>query len=121
MPKVVRSQPWEISFREEVSSLAKGWNVKERRGRVFLRVRADEKETSIYIPFAWSKDQKRAAINRIQNIYYLVKNDGHDLKNAAKIAAGEAPKLINQIDWAGHIKDIKESLSALEGGRVLDI
>ena len=108
MPKVVRSQPWEISFREEVSSLAKGWNVKERRGKVFLRVRADEKETSIYIPFAWSKDQKRAATNRIQNIYYLVKNDGHDLKSAAKIAAGEAPKLINQIDWAKNIEEFKE-------------
>ena len=108
MPKVVRSQPWEISFREEVSSLAKGWNVKERRGKVFLRVRTDEKETSIYIPFAWSKDQKRAAYNRIQNIYYLVKNDGHDLKSAAKIAAGEAPKLINQIDWAKNIEAFKE-------------
>ena len=108
MPKVVRSQPWEISFREEVSSLAKGWNVKERRGKVFLRVRTDEKETSIYIPFAWSKDQKRAATNRIQNIYYLVKNDGHDLKSAAKIAAGEAPKLINQIDWAKNIEEFKE-------------
>ena len=108
MPKVVRSQPWEISFREEVSSLAKGWNVKERRGKVFLRVRTDEKETSIYIPFAWSKDQKRAATNRIQNIYFLVKNDGHDLKSAAKIAAGEAPKLINQIDWAGYIEAFKE-------------
>ena len=50
MPKVVRSQPWEISFREEVSSLAKGWNVKERRGKVFLRVRSAEKETSLYLP-----------------------------------------------------------------------
>ena len=87
--------------------MAKGWNVKERRGRVFLRVRTDEKETSIYIPFAWSKDQKRAATNRIQNIYYLVKNDGHDLKSAAKIASGEAPKLLTEHDWKGAIDDFR--------------
>ena len=79
MPKVVRANPWEISFREEVSSLAKGWNVKERRGKVFLRVRTAEKETSLYLPFNWSKDQKRDALNRIQNIYFLVKQEGRDL------------------------------------------
>ena len=64
MPKVVRANPWEISFREEVSSLAKGWKVKERRGKVFLRVRTAEKETSLYLPFDWSKAQKRDALNR---------------------------------------------------------
>tara|TARA_B100000575_G_C22632442_1_gene390847 strand:- start:254 stop:463 length:210 start_codon:yes stop_codon:yes gene_type:complete len=34
MPKVVRTQDWEKVFRDEVSDLAKGWNVREKRGNM---------------------------------------------------------------------------------------
>ena len=104
MPKVIKKQAWEITFREEVSNLCKGWNVKERRGKVFLRVRTDGKEISLYLPFEWQKDQKTKALNRIQNIYYQVKENGRSISDAAKVCAGEAPKLVIEHDWQGALE-----------------
>tara|TARA_Y100001968_G_scaffold63077_1_gene53804 strand:+ start:300 stop:1523 length:1224 start_codon:yes stop_codon:yes gene_type:complete len=101
MPKVVRAQDWEKVFREEVSDLSKGWNVREKRGKVFLRIRTEETTATAYLPFKWQKDQKTAALNRIQNIYFLVKEEGRDLKTANQIAAGDAPKLQIEHDWEG--------------------
>ena len=101
MPKVVRTQDWEKVFRDEVSDLAKGWNVREKRGKVFLRIRTEETTATAYLPFKWQKDQKTAALNRIQNIYFLVKQEGRDLKTAVQIAAGDAPKLVIEHDWQG--------------------
>ena len=101
MPKVVRTQDWEKVFRDEVSDLSKGWNVREKRGKVFLRIRTEETTATAYLPFEWQKDQKTAALNRIQNIYFQVKKEGRDLKAAAQIAAGDAPKLQIEHDWQG--------------------
>jgi len=109
MPKINNQEYWAISLRKSVSKLSKGWTVEEARGsvRLVLRVPNTPKQ-SVVLPFAWNEDSAGDAYTRIRNIYSLIKKDGHDLKSAAKIASGEAPKLINQIDWAGYIEAFKE-------------
>ena len=102
MPKLTREQPWEVSFRKQVKALATGWSVKERHNHVRLRVRVkDQPEVSESLPYKWTEDAAGDAYTRIRNIYSLVKTEGRDLKTAAQIAAGEAPKLIIEHDWQG--------------------
>ena len=108
MPKLTREQPWEVSFRKQVKALAKGWSVKERHNHVRLRVRVkDQPEVSESLPYKWTEDTAGDAYTRIRNIYSLVKKNGHDLKSAAKIASGEAPKLQTEHDWKGAIEAFK--------------
>ncbi len=87
MPKVVRTQDWENVFRDEVSDLAKGWNVKEKRGKVFLRIRTDELTTTAYLPFAWQKDQKsmgHSLESHHRNYPYSSKGTTRDAFKAAR-------------------------------------
>ena len=109
MPKVVREAAWEAALREDVSALARGWNLKERKGRMFLRVRqGDQPEVSVTLPYPWAASCKGDAYTRVRNIYKLVQEHGYTLKQAAEVAAGKAPKLIEQHDWAGAVKRFEE-------------
>tara|TARA_E500000331_G_scaffold337594_1_gene365865 strand:+ start:624 stop:1844 length:1221 start_codon:yes stop_codon:yes gene_type:complete len=108
LPKVIQKAAWEKSFREEVSGLCRGWNVKQKNGKVFLRVRTQEKESSVYLPFQWQKAQKTAAMNRVQAIYREVKTNKRDLQAAAKVAAGEAPQSISECNWVGALEKFKK-------------
>ncbi len=108
MPKVVRRANWEESLRKDVNSLARGWNVKERHGRVFLRVRHPEQpEQSVTLPFEWSPSCKGDAYTRIRNIYSLV-HQGYNLRQAAEVATGKAPKLVEQHDWHGAVERFQQ-------------
>jgi hypothetical protein len=51
---------------------------------------------SVAIPFDWNPSATGDAITRIRNIYALVQEHGYTLKQAAEVAAGKAPKLIEQ-------------------------
>ena len=104
MPKVKHDSLWEINFREEVTSLSKGWNVREKRGKVFLRTRIDGNAATVYLPFPWAKEKKSDAFQRIRNIYNLTL-EGHDLLSAAKIADGKAPKI--ERNWSQHLENFK--------------
>ena len=42
MPKVIREANWEEGLRDDVNALGKGWNIKERKGRMFLRIRMED-------------------------------------------------------------------------------
>jgi hypothetical protein len=62
-----------------------------------LEVKApDGRMTSVALPFDWVKGQTGDAIARVRSIYRLV-GEGHTLKAAALLAAGEAPAA--PINW----------------------
>jgi integrase len=63
---------------------------------------------SVAIPFDWNPSATGDAITRIRNIYALVQEHGYSLKQAAEVAAGKAPNLIEQQDWAGAVERFKE-------------
>jgi len=63
---------------------------------------------SVAIPFDWNPSATGDAITRIRNIYALVQEHGYTLKQAAEVAAGKAPKLIEQHDWSGAVERFKE-------------
>ena len=68
VPKVIKKQFWEINFREELSYLFIGFNVKDRRDKVLFKLRIYLNVISINLPFELQSDQKIKTLNRIQNI-----------------------------------------------------
>ena len=91
-------QAWVKGFRVSIrTSTAEGWWVREHRDRMRLEVKtADGRMTSVALPFDWAKGQTGDAVARVRSIYRLV-GEGHTLKAAATLAAGEAPAA--PIDW----------------------
>jgi integrase len=88
--------------------LATGWSVKERKGKVFLRVRQlDQPEAAVTLPYEWIASSKGNAYTRVRNIYKLVQ-EGYTLKQAALVADGKAPKLTEQQDWSGAVERFKQ-------------
>ena len=98
-----RAASWHESLQADVRALAVGWSVKERKGKVFLRVRQDDQpELSVTLPFEWIASSKGDAYTRVRNVYALVQ-EGYSLKQAAMVADGKAPKLTEQLDWLGAV------------------
>jgi integrase len=62
----------------------------------------------ITLAFQWTEAEAARAYVRILNIYKLVTVEGYSLKQAAEIAAGKAPKLIEQLDWTGALERFKD-------------
>jgi integrase len=99
---------WRIGLQGDVKSLAVGWSVKERNGKVFLRVRQiGQPEASVTLPFSWGSSIKGDVYIRVRNIYKLVQ-EGYSLKQAALVADGKAPKLTEQQDWTGALERFKQ-------------
>lgn len=92
-------QPWVKGFRSAVrASTRGGWWVREHRGRMRLETQGpDGRMQSVALPFDWSKSQTGDAIARVRSIYRLV-GEGHSLRTAAMVAAGESPQ--ETVDWA---------------------
>jgi len=108
VPKVVREQPWETALREQVKALGSGWSAKEDRGRVRVKIRsAGKPEQSVTLQAPWVASTSGDAYVRIRNIYSLVQQ-GYTLKQAAEVAAGKAPKLVEHQDWTGAVDRFKE-------------
>jgi len=111
MPAVLRLEDWEKTLRGQVKGLAAGWSVKEDRGRVRIKIRfPDSAEQSVTLQKTWPKDFDSAGdvYVRIRNIYKLVASGDYSLKQAALVAEGKAPKLIEQQDWPGAVKRFKD-------------
>ncbi len=105
MPKAAS---WHESLQADVRALAVGWSVKERKGKVFLRVRQGEQpEVSVSLPFEWIPSSKGDAYTRVRNIYALTQQ-GHSLKQAALVADGKAPRLTEQQDWHGAVERFQQ-------------
>jgi len=108
VPEVVHSDAWAASLRQQTRGLARGWTVEEARGKVRLKVRPDGKPSqSLTLPFPWSAVAAGDAYVRIRNLYALVQ-EGYSLKQAAEVAAGKTPKLIDQLDWSGAVERFKD-------------
>ena len=105
---MARGAAWHESLQGDVRALAAGWSVKERKGKVFLRVRqGDQPEVSVTLPYEWIASSKGNAYTRVRNIYKLVQ-EGYTLKQAALVAEGKAPKLTEQQDWPGAQERFKQ-------------
>ena len=65
----------------------------------------NQKDQQIILPFAWAENLRKAATTRISNIYNLTL-EGHNLKTAALIAEGKAPKI--ERDWTACLENFKQ-------------
>ena len=100
MPRFTKLQSWEISFRNQVKRIASGWSVKERHGKVRVRIRENGKpEQSESLNFRWAEEDTGNAYARIRNIYALMMDGEYTLKQAAKLAESDAPKLVEKLNW----------------------
>jgi hypothetical protein len=108
LPVLKRTQKWEETLKEDVRSLGRGWSIQEHKGKMRLKWRyvPNQKDQSILLPFLWESSQRKAATTRIGNIYNLTLQ-GHDLKTAAKIADGKAPKI--QTHWSQYLENFKRN------------
>lgn len=110
MPRLRQRESWENEFFDDVSDLAenlglKGLSVKPQRGKIRLRYRPKgEKEQGETLEFDWSKREKADAYTRIRNIASLM-SQGHQINNAALIAAGRAPN--KKLDWGESLEKFK--------------
>ena len=108
MPGATSAAGWEVAAREQVRALAKGWTVVSMRGQIQLKLREPGTTSqTVVLSFVWSKSSWGDAYVRIRNIYALVQ-EGYTLKQAAEVAAGKAPKLIEQHDWHGALERFKQ-------------
>ena len=108
MPGATSAAGWEVAAREQVRALAKGWTVVSMRGQIQLKLREPGTTSqTVVLSFVWSKSSWGDAYVRTRNIYALVQ-EGYTLKQAAEVAAGKAPKLIEQHDWPGALERFKQ-------------
>jgi hypothetical protein len=83
MPRINKDSAWEKGLRASVrASTAKGWSVREDKGRVRLQVRTDLIRGSVTLPFDWTKSCVGDVVARARNIYSLTA-DGYELHDAA--------------------------------------
>ena len=110
MPVVKNIHSWEVVFRKDVRKISNGWTVREspRSKKIMLKVNG----YAVTLPFAWNELNTGDAYIRIRNIYNLTL-EGHDLKTAADIAAGNAPKLTHELDWNGALIAFRKSLTTV--------
>ena len=94
---------WQRTFQREVKNLGlSGLTVASMRGKVQLKLRSKEApDQSVCLPFDWEEKNWGDAYTRIRNIFKFI-TEGHNLKSAAELAQGKAPK--KGKDW-GHLLD----------------
>jgi hypothetical protein len=97
MPRISNDSDWERGLRASVrASTAKGWSVREDKGKVRLEVRTDAIRGSVTLTFDWTKGCVGDVVTRSRNIYSLIE-EGYGLKDAAQIANNSAPR--EQVQW----------------------
>ena len=109
MPKIRDEAGWATTFRKQVRKLGSGWTVRRtsRTNKVSLELRTPgQKRQEIVLPYKWEENTATEGdcYTRIRNIYALTL-EGHDLKRAAEIADGKAPKI--ERDWFGAAERFK--------------
>ena len=107
MPRVTHGEGWELGLRAAVrTSTAKGWAVRDDRGIVRLLIRIPgQPPQSVGLPFDWARNQVGAITARVRNIYVLTL-EGHELQEAAAIAAGKAPS--SRCSWVVALTSFQE-------------
>ena len=111
MPLIARDSAWEQAARQQMRALGTRTYLAavHMKGRVQLKRRppGGAAET-VTLPFRWTASEWGDAYIRIRNIYKLMNAEGYSLKQAAQVAAGKAPKLIEQLDWSGAVERFKD-------------
>ena len=111
MGKIKNSQDWAVVFRKQVRKTVEGWTVREtpRSGKIQIEIRKPTYQTTT-LDFIWHEDSVSDALARIRNIYALMLEGKHTLKQAAKLADSDAPKLVEKLNWEeakGNFKTFK--------------
>ena len=132
MPRIKNHELWVKGFKTALrNSTAKGWQVREHRGKARLEVRSTNErgekimisaplkriQNGRYESFDYSATASGDILIRVRNIYELV-SQGHTIKSAVEIAAGEAPRLTYERDWEGAIERFK--IQKIEYGSAID-
>ena len=110
MGKIVNNLDWETTFRKQVRKLREGWNVRKssKTNKVSLVVREKHKPSQeTVLPFKWTEDDTGNAYARIRNIYALMLDGELTLKQAAKLAESDAPKLVEKLNWQEAMDNFK--------------
>lgn len=111
MPLIARDSAWEQTARQQVRALGSRTYLSavHMKGRVQLKRRppGGVAET-VTLPFSWTASEWGDAYVRIRNIYALLHEQGWSLKQAALVADGKAPKLIEQQDWPGALERFRD-------------
>jgi len=106
MPRINNDNDWEKGLRASVrASTAKGWSVREDKGKTRLEVRTDAIRGSVTLPFDWTKSCVGDVVTRSRNIYTLIE-EGYGLKDAAQIASNSAPR--EQVQWETTLASFQE-------------
>ena len=93
-------------FQMQVKQLMSGLTVVERRGKVQLKLRGKDQPTqTTLLPFDWDIKSFDDAYTRIRNIFKFI-TEGHNLKSAAELAQGKAPK--KGKDWSHLLDSFKD-------------
>jgi integrase len=122
VPRVKNQEDWQATLRKQVRALGPGWSAREspRSSRVSIELRPPgQKAQGTTLPFSWSEPAAGDAYVRIRNIYKLMAAEGYSLKQAALVADGKAPKLIEQQDWHGAVERFKQQ--KLQHGTVIKL
>ena len=98
---------WQRTFQREVKNLGlSGLTVASMIGKVQLKLRSKEApDQSVCLPFDWEEKNWGDAYTRIRNIFKFI-TEGHNLKSAAELAQGKAPK--KGKDWSHLLDSFKD-------------
>ena len=102
MPVISNKKDWETTTRKQVRKLGKGWTIRKasKSDKISLVIREPNKPfQEIVLPFKWSEDQIGKGYARVRNIRALMVDGEHTLKQAAKLAESDAPKLVEKLNW----------------------
>tara|TARA_R100000654_G_scaffold70911_1_gene101478 strand:- start:44 stop:1279 length:1236 start_codon:yes stop_codon:yes gene_type:complete len=102
LPVISNKKDWETTTRKQVRKLGKGWTIRKasKSDKISLVIREPNKPfQEIVLPFKWSEDQIGKGYARVRNIRALMVDGEHTLKQAAKLAESDAPKLVEKLNW----------------------
>ena len=102
MPAISNKKDWETTSRKQVRKLGKGWTIRKasKSDKISLVVREPHKPfQETVLPFKWSEDEIGKGYARVRNIFSLMLDGELTLKQAAKLAESDAPKLVEKLNW----------------------
>ena len=102
MPVISNKKDWETTTRKQVRKLGKGWTIRKasKSDKISLVIREPNKPfQEIVLPFKWSEEEIGKGYARVRNIRALMVDGEHTLKQAAKLAESDAPKLVEKLNW----------------------
>ena len=118
MPVISNKKDWETTFRKQVRKLREGWTVRKasKSDKISLVVREPHKPfQETVLPFKWREDETGNCYARVRNIFALMLDGELTLKQAAKLAESDAPKLVEKLNWQEAKDNFKIYKIKLEG------